>query len=180
MPQETGDTPAQKAKDSSSVDFLGGMVVADRLILTNLYAENAEEVLARLAGLMQQSGYARNGFYEALLERERNFPTGLLTQTLPVAIPHADPEYVEEPALGIAILKEPVLFHLMDEPQQTSPVRLVFLVALKTGGAQIEFLRRFCLALRSDAFLPGLLELDSPAAVRELVIRELANAEERE
>jgi galactitol PTS system EIIA component len=91
-------------------------------------AADWKEVLGRFADLAQKEGFARPGFKEALISRESEFPTGLPMQ-IPLAIPHAYPEYVIQPGVGVALLDPPVVFREMGgEEDQCLSVRLVVLM----------------------------------------------------
>jgi PTS system galactitol-specific IIA component len=154
------------------------MEIHEDCVLTGLQALDAEDVLRQLAECLERRGCTKEGFLEALLARERAFPTGIPTKTLTVAIPHADPEYVAKAALAVAVLKQGVAFRQMDDPDQTLDVRVVLLIALHEPDAQIEFLRRFALAMRSDEFLPSLLVASEPAEARRIVVHHLIHADE--
>lgn len=52
----------------------------------------AEGIISFMSERLAQAGYVDGSFCEAVLEREKKYPTGLKTKTHAVAIPHADPE----------------------------------------------------------------------------------------
>lgn len=54
--------------------------------------ESCENLLTELADYVIHENLAKQGFTKALLERERNFPTGIQAQT-GIAIPHSEQEY---------------------------------------------------------------------------------------
>jgi PTS system galactitol-specific IIA component len=87
-----------------------------------------KEVLMRFANLAEKEGFARHGFGEALVQREQEYPTGL-PMLIPIAIPHAYPEFVIRPGVGVALLDPPVEFREMGgEENQWLSVRLVILM----------------------------------------------------
>ncbi|MEA4909418.1 MAG: PTS sugar transporter subunit IIA [Chloroflexi bacterium] len=101
-------------------------------------AQDWREVLRRFAGLAEQEGFARDGFGDALIQREEEFPTGLPMQ-VPVAIPHAYPEYVLHPGVGVALLDPPVSFREMGgEEDQWLTVRLVVLMLVTDETAHTD------------------------------------------
>lgn len=157
-----------------------GLDVNERLMLPQFEASNAAELLARMAARLHALGYVDEGFVNALLDRERDYPTGLATEPVPVAIPHAYPGFVVKPAVAVAVLKQPVDFQAMGDPERTLAVRAVFLIAINEPTAQLDFLRRFALAIQNDTFLPGLLAAQNARQVRDLVMRSLIEAESPE
>lgn len=91
-------------------------------------AKNWEEVLHYFADLAMKNGFAKAGFDDALIQREKEFPTGLPME-IPIAIPHAYPEYINQPGIGIALLQPPVNFRQMGSEEEIwLPVHLVLLM----------------------------------------------------
>jgi len=156
----------------------GGMELHEDCILVKLQAKDAEDVLRQLAERLSSRSCTYEGFCEALLARERDYPTGIPTKTLAVAIPHAEPEFVRKPSLAVAVLDEGVAFRQLDDHDQVLSVRLVFLVALPEAHGHIEFLRRFALALQTNDFLPALLQANDASTVCEIVTTRLATVDE--
>jgi galactitol PTS system EIIA component len=91
-------------------------------------ASSWREVLQRFADLAEAEGFARPGFGAALISREEEYPTGL-PMKIPLAIPHAYPEFVIQPGVGVALLDPAVEFREMGgEEDQVLSVRLVVLM----------------------------------------------------
>lgn len=90
-----------------------GELLDRELIFCGLKAKDSEEAIRRIGQAMYERGLVKETFVEAVLEREREMPTGLPLDEINAAIPHADIEHVIKPALTIATLNEPVLFRVM-------------------------------------------------------------------
>ncbi len=91
-------------------------------IFIQLEARNSEEVIRTLGGKLYELGFVKDNFIEATLAREANMPTGLpLGGDINAALPHVDIEYVNKPALALATLKRPVVFHNMVEKEEEVP-----------------------------------------------------------
>jgi PTS system galactitol-specific IIA component len=119
------------------------MLLTPQRVLLRVSAASAEEVIRRLAALLEAEGVVRPSFVEAVLERERTHPTGLpLAGDLHAAIPHADVTHVIAPALAVATLACPVSFRNMVNPGEIVPVSIVILMALDEPHSQIEMLQR--------------------------------------
>ena len=88
-------------------------------LAVSLSGENDKEILGQMADVMFQEGYVNEGFHNAIIRREENFPTGLPTGEINVAIPHTDPEYVNRPAVCLGILDSPVKFNVMGMENET-------------------------------------------------------------
>ena len=83
----------------------------------------------------------KSGYYNALITREQNFPTGIESK-INLAIPHADPENVNKSTFVIVTLAEPINFASMVEPEKLLEIKLVILMVLDDGKDQIAFLKR--------------------------------------
>lgn len=132
--------------------------LCEEAIVLGLEASSSEEVIRVLGGKLRDLGYVKENFIEAALEREANMPTGLpLGGDYNAAIPHVDIEYVNQSALGLATMKEDVVFYNMVDNDEEVPCRLVIMLALDQPKSQIEM-------LQSVAAL-----LQAPETIQELV-----------
>jgi galactitol PTS system EIIA component len=106
-------------------------------------AEDAADIITRLGGILSGLGYVHDDFVEATLAREASMPTGLpLSGAVNAAIPHVDLNYVKHPAVALATLKRPVIFHNMIDVEADVPVQLVIMLALDQPKSQIETLQQ--------------------------------------
>ena len=64
-----------------------GLYTNQTMILTEVTAGNAEEVIRLLAGKAMENDLIEPEFITAVLAREKEYPTGLPT-AVPIAIPH--------------------------------------------------------------------------------------------
>lgn len=84
-------------------------------------------------------------FFESLLERERNYPTGLdlipVSKGLPdIAIPHTESEYVRTTRIIPIKLKNEITFHNMISPSDQLSVHFLFMILNENGEAQAGML----------------------------------------
>ena len=83
----------------------------------------------------------KHSFYEAILEREKNYPTGLELGEWNAAIPHVTPDNVVTSAMGVAVLDTPVTFQRMDNKAETVEVKVIFNIALDANGKHLDILQ---------------------------------------
>ncbi len=147
----------QKEQGQSPADF-----VRPDLVILGMNARSAREVVDRLARRLEEAGFVRPTFAAAVWEREEKQPTGLpLAGDIHVAIPHADIEHVIAPALAVATLEHPVLFHNMVNPTETVPVSIVIVMALNEAHAQVEMLQQLALLFQDTERVKRLYEAKS-------------------
>ena len=139
------------------------MIRTDRqLILLHQKEASREEIILRLADTMQKAGYIGPTYGEAAVERERNYPTGLPSEGVPIAIPHAFSKDVVKTGVACAVLDEPVEFVNMGDDSDLLPVEMVFLMANADGGdAYMEDLQELMQMFSSEEFLLKLRNAES-------------------
>ena len=136
------------------------------LIFYDLQAADYKEVLQSMGDAMIQAGYGEEGFTEAVLEREKDYPMGLDIDGIGVAIPHADADHVKKEGIAIAILKDPVEFGAMGEQKSMIPVKIVIMFTVAGAGKQIDRLLQILNVLRDEEILKGLLSAQSKEEIR--------------
>lgn len=128
------------------------------------------DVLTQLGEYAVERGFANEGYVDALLDREASFPTGLEipTASFDIAIPHADPEHVVEPALVLALPAEPVPFHSMNDPDDTVEARAVLLLVAGESDRYATFLSNLATLFQEPDFAAA-VEARDPERVLALV-----------
>ena len=124
--------------------------------------DNSEEIIRAISAELFKAGFVKESFAQAAIDREKNLPTGLpLAGGINAAIPHTEIEHVIEPALGLVTLTHEVNFQNMVNPQETVPVRMVFVLALEQPKAQIEMLQEIAGVLQNPDLVQRILHADT-------------------
>ena len=118
------------------------MFLRKELIKVGLDAADEEDALRQMSAEFVALGVAKDSFPEALLERERVYPTGLPAIAFDIAIPHCASENVNETSMGVAVLAHPVEFLQMGSPEITLHPEILFMLAIKDPKKQIETLQK--------------------------------------
>ena len=53
------------------------IIISEDLVLVNETVQNSEEIIRKLGKLLLEEKYVKDSFVEAVLDREKIFPTGL-------------------------------------------------------------------------------------------------------
>jgi galactitol PTS system EIIA component len=149
------------------------MYFDDSIILLNLEADNKEEVLTRMGQNLQTLGLVKDSFTDAIIAREAEFATGLPTKGASVAIPHTDVEHVNRKTISVAVLKDPVDFCVMGDDEETTPVRIVFMLAMDKPHDQLSLLQKLMQIFQDEATLASIVEATSEAAVMQVLADKL-------
>lgn len=147
----------------------------DSLIFTGLRAGTSDDVMRQLGAAFIEEGYCKETYADALIKREREFPTGLDVNGIGVAIPHTDVSHVNKPGIAIAVLEDPVIFIQMGTDDETTQVRLVFMLAVKDPNAHLENLQQIIAIIQDTDVLEKLLEVKEKKEIIE-IIREKENS----
>lgn len=140
-------------------------------IVTGLTCRTAEEAIRALAALLVAGGSAEPGFADDVWAREQVYPTGLPTEPVKVALPHADPDHVLHTAIGVAVLAQPVPFGEMGTDGSVPlPVEILFMLAIKEREKQVEMLRTVAEMIQAPELLQSLKRATSPHEVLALLL----------
>lgn len=118
------------------------MFLRKELIEVDLKAADAQEALRLLSAKLVAEGLVKDTFPEAILEREKVFPTGLPASAFDIAIPHCASENVNQTSMAVAVLAESVEFLEMGSPEITLHPQVLFMLAIKDPKKQIETLQK--------------------------------------
>lgn len=124
------------------------------LIQIGVEAEKQSDVIKILGKLMEEKEIVKPTYIQAVLDREKIYPTGLPTRGISVAIPHTDSSHVRKSAIGLAVLNQPVGFSLMGgDGSEQIDAQIVFLLAISDSKAQIELLKKLMRLFQNDEVL---------------------------
>lgn len=113
----------------------------EKNIIINLQAEDRREVIEKLVKLMELNGNVKKEYYDDVMAREKQFPTGLPTEGVKVAIPHANSEAIVSSGVAVALLEKPVIFNNMGKPEEEIDTHIVFLIANANKSEQAKDLQ---------------------------------------
>lgn len=123
-----------------------------QLISLEVEGECEEKVFETVAEHLKALGFVNDGYLKGITAREKQFPTGLITQYLNIALPHSDPEYIEKPFVYIARLKNEVKVKQMGDSQEMG-VKNLFFLGIKDPKGQVGLLQAFMELFMKEDFV---------------------------
>ncbi|MFD3157730.1 PTS sugar transporter subunit IIA [Haloimpatiens sp. FM7330] len=115
-------------------------LINKELILLDFDAKDKFDLLSKLSSILIEKSYVKPSFENAVIEREKVFPTGLITEGANVAIPHTDAIHVIKPTIVFAKLKNPITFKEMGLGKKDINSELIFMLAINNPKEQVSTL----------------------------------------
>ena len=141
----------------------------EELVFRNVQAKTDSEVLAFLASEMYKKNYVKEEYIQAIQEREKEYPTGLPSTPPGIAIPHANYEMVNKTTLAIATLKDPVLFHNMENNNEQFPIQIVIMMAIGEPHGQVEMLQKIVGIIQDEPLRQEMIRAGNDTELLELL-----------
>ncbi len=141
----------------------------EELVFRNVQAKTDSEVLAFLASEMYKKNYVKEEYIQAIQEREKEYPTGLPSTPPGIAIPHANYEMVNKTTLAIATLKDPVLFHNMENNNEQLPIQIVIMMAIGEPHGQVEMLQKIVGIIQDEPLRQEMIRAGNDTELLELL-----------
>lgn len=151
-----------------------GIIFDENLVILDLRATDREDVLMKIGGRLTDRGFVNRDFINAIIKRERDFPTGIKTQSMGVAIPHTDTEYVNKASLIVGVLSKPVVFQQMVSDEDIE-VNIVFMLAIKEPEQQVTMLQRLVDIFQDDTTLKSIYDATSELEIAAIMRKKLGN-----
>lgn len=130
-------------------------------IFTGLKFQAKEEVLRFLANNLLEKGYVKETYLKAIVKRELEYPTGIPSAGVNIAIPHADHDLVNETTISIGVLKNPVTFYSMEDSETPLDIQIVIMLAISEPKGQIEMLQKIVSIIQDKELTKKVVESDS-------------------
>lgn len=139
-------------------------------MIVKLNPKDREEAIHVMANELLKEGYVKDSYESAIIEREKNFPTGLLTEIIGIAIPHTDSKHVEKEGIILSILEDPVEFNAMGgTSDDIVKVGMIFMLAIKEKEVQLEMLQKLVAMFQDEIKLKILQELDDIEGIKSVM-----------
>lgn len=145
----------------------------ESLVAFDLQAKGAKEVIDLLADKLHAQDLVSAEYGAQTWAREMAHPTGLPTKPFCIAFPHADADGVNCSALAVAVLRQPVTFKNMADPDEGLDVMLVFMLANRNPEEQVQTLRNLAMLFGQPEKLVELRDQAIPQGVEDWLKREL-------
>lgn len=128
-----------------------------------------DDFFKQISTTLKQLGYVRESYLPNILVREQEYPTGLVTATLNIAIPHTDPQHIIKPFIAVTRLKKPLIFMEMGTVDEPVAVEWIFSLGVTQADEQIFLLQKLMQFFSQPAQVNQLTQLVSSEQVYEFL-----------
>lgn len=134
----------------------------------NQKADNILELFESVNKDLLSKGLVNDGYLMGVTEREKIFPTGLITQYLNISLPHSDTKYIEEPFVYIVRLDEPIIVKQMGDSQEME-VKDLFFLGIKNPSEQVGLLSKIMELFMNENFVKEYKKVETSKETIELI-----------
>lgn len=141
-------------------------ILNNQNVLLGVDASDQREAIRILGNQMVENGFIKEAYIDAVIEREAVYPTGLPTEGVKVAIPHANANHVIQSTIGVMTLLKPVTFRCMGDATEELDVEVIFLLANADQADQPESLQQLMQCFSEEE---ALIKMKEAATANEIV-----------
>ncbi|WEV71121.1 PTS sugar transporter subunit IIA [Lactobacillus sp. ESL0785] len=138
------------------------------LIDLNISVKTEEQLFDLVGSRAINLNYANLGYISNLEKRELSYPTGLKFPQISLALPHVDPQYVNNPFIYIARTNQPLVLKQMGDSAEMTANNFLFL-GLKNGNKQPELLAKIISAFQDENFVEQFKKTEASERMLQLV-----------
>lgn len=151
-------------------------LITTDLIGLKVVVSDAKAAIEETGEFLLEKGYIKKAYIDSVLKREENFPTGMALVKNGIAIPHASPmDNVLKNGIAVLQLANPIVFHSMENCDETVEVNLVFMLALKDSDQHLDMLQKLFAMLQEESCIELLLNSRNKEEVKNMLISNLKN-----
>lgn len=132
----------------------------EELVSINVEVDSEEQLFSYVAKKLKEGRYVKNSYLEGITKREEEFPTGLITKNLNIALPHSDPEHIREPFIYVVRINNNVTVKQMGDNQEMK-VKDFFFLGIKEPSGQVGVLQSLMNLFMNDDFVKEYIEAQS-------------------
>ena len=110
-------------------------------IYLDIEAKDHTELFTKMAEIFKEKGYVKESYLDAIIEREKKYPTGFEFDGYNIALPHTDAEHVLVQKTVIVRLKKEIKYKEVVSNKEI-PVKLFIMLLVKNGYEQTEILEK--------------------------------------
>ncbi|SKC69507.1 PTS sugar transporter subunit IIA [Maledivibacter halophilus] len=133
------------------------MYLEKDLVFFDIETKSREELFLKIEEFLVEKKYAIKGLGQALIDREKEYPTGLALKGINIAIAHADPKYSLDNKICAIKPQDKIVFQNIENLEKLN-IDLIFILLLKDSGNHLNILRTISSVFLDDDFIAAVKE----------------------
>ncbi|AVK64033.1 PTS galactitol transporter subunit IIA [Lactobacillus sp. CBA3606] len=125
------------------------------LIFLNVDAEDRIDLYQQVAKELLKLGYVKDSYESALNQREDEFPTGVVSDLISIALPHANPENIYKPFVCVVTTRKPIPMLQMGYNTEEQ-AKVFFFLGITHADDQLILLQKFMALIQDPIFVKHL------------------------
>lgn len=146
-----------------------GNLVEESCILLDADVTTFDEVIELIGEQFIEKGIVKDTYIQAVIEREKVYPTGLPGNGYNIAIPHTDSNHVLRPSVGVVVTRQPIEVSMMGSPDVKLQCQMFFPLAMEHPKKQLALLRQLMSFFQDQDKLEAIRQAKDTATVLEVV-----------
>lgn len=122
--------------------MMNKIIINEENIFLNKKFTDQKEYFDYIFNSLYERGIVKKNYFKSIVRREAQFPTGLDTGEIKIAIPHTDFQVSKGTAIIITVLERPLLFSKMDNPVEKIKVDIIVQIVFDSPEKQPELLKK--------------------------------------
>ncbi|MDN6251293.1 MAG: PTS sugar transporter subunit IIA, partial [Tetragenococcus koreensis] len=118
---------------------------------------------------LKEKDYVEQSFEEAIIEREKIYPTGLQLDNFTIAIPHTDVIHIKKPFVAIYRLTTEINFYQMGTDDVVVPVKDVLVLGINEPKKQVGLLSSLMQCFSKNEFIKQYKNTATADSIVELI-----------
>lgn len=148
-------------------------LIKEELIIIDNESSDREEFFLNISNILFDKGYVEETFHDAIVEREKKYPTGLEMPKITVAIPHTDVQHIKKPFIFINKMKEKSIeFIQMGTDDLIVNPEFIVVLGIKEPKNQVGLLSTLMNLFDNEEFVYKIIQADSVEKMYDAFIKE--------
>lgn len=148
------------------------MVQAD-LINLHCHSSTHIELFQTVGQELEGKGWVTKEYIPSLIQRESEFPTGLQTRFVNIALPHTDCDTVERPFIYIVKNEQPITMLQMGDNAET-PCQYFLFLGIKDPKSQVGLLSTLMELFSDEEFVRCFTAIEDGEQMYHVVYKKLS------
>lgn len=140
-------------------------------VYINVKGNNFKDVLKNVAFDLEKKGFVKDSFFNAVIERENNFPTGLEFPSYSIAIPHTDSEHVNDNSIVVIKPENTIIFKDMGTNSKNLEVNVILLLLVSKNDEQVKVLSNIIKKFANDEIYNKILDSNNEQEIYSILTK---------